>query len=223
MTTVEHVGSPGDSGGPMLNSNGKIVAVNSAGCGTCTSPNPADSQDRPANAIAHRGFIGRLNATYGNKVLCTTCEKIAIGTTASIHFMQALNGGGSSVNTNPTTVVGGHEMFRVVPLGWTSITGINIYGFQTDSGNWLMAANGGNAAVVADSIQSGPWEAFFYLNGPNGTFNLQTFEPRFVDGAYRRFFVAAEEGAVRAVNANRASAGSWETFQKLGILVADPD
>lgn len=207
--TATAVTCPGDSGGPILNASGAIIAINSAGSG-----DGAGSADSPGNAVAHRGFIDRLNAAYGNGVACETCAKVNIRTNDGAHYIQAVDNGGSSVNATPTEA-GTWETFRVVPLGSGFFP---VVGFQTDRGNWLSAENGGGDTVVANRTQAGAWEAFYFV--PNGSdFNLATFSGANGDAAY----VVAEGAGGGDVNANRTSAGAWETFTLTNVSSALPD
>jgi hypothetical protein len=205
--TNQNVTCPGDSGGPILDKvSGTIVAINSGGWGD-NSLLP----DGPADAVLHRGFIGRLNAAYGNGVPCETCTKITLKTNDGIHFIQALNNGGSSVNATPTAA-STWETFRMVPLGSFFFP---IVGFQTGTGKWLTAEDGGGATVVANRKLLGPWEAFYFVPLNGNQCNLPTFN--------KVQYMVAENAGGGAVNANRANASTWETFAWTVVSNGLPD
>ncbi len=193
-TTKVGTGCPGDSGGPTLNSSAQIVAVQSST--TCTGANPPS--DGKADPIAHKAFISRMAAIYGNGEVCKQCAVYGFKTSDNLHYIQAVNNGGSSVNATPTRK-GSWESLRLVTLGG------GYAAIQTEQGYFLTAKNGGNSTVVADRKLLRQWETFRMVsNGQSlafGTIGSPTY------------YMVAEGGGGGAVNANRTAIGPWERFR----------
>ncbi|HEX4337321.1 MAG TPA: trypsin-like serine protease [Polyangiaceae bacterium] len=204
--THENRTCPGDSGGPITDQYGNIVAINSAGAGDTA----ASDTDSPANAVLHRPFIRRMNAVYGVNQLCDTCAQISLQTYDG-HFLEAQNGGG------PGTVVeawaNSPATFRLVPVGGAAV--VYVVGLQSEGGYFASAINGGGANVVSDRTLLGPWETFALVGTGTNTVNLFTTSGQ--------QFVSAEGGGGGDVNANRAKADIWETFNINAVSNAASD
>jgi V8-like Glu-specific endopeptidase len=182
-------GCPGDSGGPVV-AGQTVVGVLSYG--TCTGSNPPG--DTLADPIANAAWINKWNAIFGNKVLCTFCNTVALKTNDGVHYLQAVNAGGSSTNATPTAI-GSWETFKLVPLT------LEYWGFQTHNGNWLTAENGGNSTLAANRTLLRAWETFKTSSGA-----------QFATIGSPQYFMCAENGGGGAVNVNRSAQGAWETF-----------
>jgi hypothetical protein len=200
-----NVGCPGDSGGPYTDSSGNIFGLVSAGTSNRTAPT-----DRPANPVLHRGFITRMNAAYGNGVVCDTCQKVGFKTFDNVHFLQAVDNGGGSVVATPTQLQE-WETFRIVPMGQTFFP---LAALQTGKGNWVTAEGGGGANVVANRTLLGSWETFFVTNDGNGVALATISSSK---------FMTAEGAGGGAVNANRTQAKEWESFVPVVVANALPD
>jgi hypothetical protein len=192
-STRPGTGCPGDSGGPTLNSLAEIVAVQSFA--SCTGGSPPT--DGKADPIANKAFISRIAAIYGNGQVCKQCATYGLKTNDNVHFIQAVNNGGSSVNATPTRK-GSWESLRFVTMGAGYVA------LQTEQGYFLTAENGGNSTVVANRKRLGPWETWKTVsNGQTLAFGTISSPP---------YYMVAENAGGGAVNANRRQIGPWERF-----------
>jgi V8-like Glu-specific endopeptidase len=195
--TRTNVTCGGDSGGPILDASGNIIAVNSAGPWDLAVP----GSDTPADAVFHRPFISRVNAIFGKRQICDTCPQVAFRTFDNMHYLQAVNGGAGAVVATPTAV-GTWETFYLVQFAnqYSPFIGLQ----SSTTGRWMAAVNGGGAGVIDEANFPGTWEVFKLTSDSKGA-HLSTI------GA-SPMFVSAEGGGGGAVNANRMSASDWESF-----------
>jgi beta-glucanase (GH16 family) len=78
-------------------------------------------------------------------------------------YLQALNGGGSSVNAASNDRLGSETFKLVKQSGSGTIVSGDVVGLQAASGAWLSAENGGGGAVFAYGGALGSWESFTLL------------------------------------------------------------
>ncbi len=201
--TRTNVTCGGDSGGPILDASGNIIAVNSAGPWNTVDP----GSDIPADAVFHRPFISRVNAIFGKRQLCDTCPQVAFRTWNLMNYLQAVNGGGGAVVATPTAV-GSWETFYMVQFAnqYSPFIGLQ----SSSTGRWVTAVNGGGAGVVDGADYPGPSEVFDLTSDSQGSHLSTIGSPP--------MFVSAEDGGGGAVNANRQSAHQWETFTFLTLV-----
>ena len=202
-STQQRMACAGDSGGPLLDTWGQIIGVVSWG-----GDGYPDGYGLAYNA---RKWINAQKALFGNRELCSECQKVSLRTNDGVHYVQAVNNGGSTVDASPTTA----KIFRVVPMHKASYSyapNLPFYAaLQAPNGQFLCADGGGGGALVANRNSAGPWEAFAVevTNSTNASNPLYRFR-MVVDPKY---YVVAENGGGGAVNVNRPAAGIWETFR----------
>jgi len=139
---------PGDSGGPLLNTNLEVVMV--ASYAGCTSPGmPLDVR---ADVVALSAQVSSAAAFYGVAHLCDGCSRVALRAANGL-LLQATNGGGSSL-TAAGPAVGTWETFRWVPLSFTH------FALQAPNGFFVSAVQGGGGLLTVDKTQIGVWETF---------------------------------------------------------------
>jgi hypothetical protein len=200
FNTNPPLGCPGDSGGPILDSAGKIIAVFSYGT--------AGVNDVHARPVTYRNTIDRLNAIYGNQQVCTSCPIVSLKTFDNVHYLQAPNNGEANAVINATpTAVGEWEQLRlvqfakVVPAPMPSWVGL-----QARSGRWLGTAGNGTGNVKTSRGQIFDNEMFFVENRGLGKWSLKT-------NTYpTKYYITAENGGGGTVSSNRTVASTWETF-----------
>lgn len=211
-TTNTNLNCQGDSGGPTLNSSNQIVAIHSSGGG-----NMGATEGTDGNGLVYKYYrwIDSRNAIYGNRQTCRYCPKITLKTNDGVHYLQATNGGGSTV-TAASTSRGSSETFRVVNLAANApeFSATPWLALQASNGQWLSARNGGGSTLSANRDVIGASEVFRGTR-PASLFALtarSTTPTSLGTSGSPTKFVAAENGGGGAVNVNRASAGVWETF-----------
>ena len=85
---------------------------------------------------------------------------------------------------------------------------------QAQTGNFLVAENGGGTFVGANRTAIGPWERFVIIDSNGGDLlHNDVINLRAANGQ----FVVAENGGGSVVNANRDVAGPWEAFHLLNL------
>ncbi len=130
------------------------------------------------------------------------------------------NCGGNKILTADRTSVGGWEKFRLClnsGSAFDKAAGILSDGASvsmlSDSPNWVCAESGSAVYVVANRTSAGSWE-HFTLSKMNGGSSLigSGDQVSILADAHSKYW-CAENGGGGVVNANRTSAGGWETFQ----------
>lgn len=193
------LGCEGDSGGPILNSSGQIVALISWHNGA--------GRDLFARPIEHRSIIDRINAIYGVQQPCTTCGIMAFQTQNRRNFLQFTNNGdANSVINASATSVGASSVFRVVHFSRSPTPVFPAWvALQTSSGRFVSTVGGGVGNVkVSNEIFTN--ELFYIEQRSGGGRSLKT------NHAPNKFFITAENAGGGTVSSNRTAFGPWETF-----------
>ncbi len=197
--TFPAMGCKGDSGGPILDSSRKIVALFSAA-------GPGGITDLNARPVTHRAVIDRINAIYGTRQLCQTCPVIALRTTNN-RYLHAPGGGSSGAVINAgATAVTTTERFRLVQLAQQAPAPVPSWvALQTASGRWVGAApnTSGQVKTTRDRIFDN--EMFLMENRGSGKWSLKT-------NSVTRYFITAENGGGGTVSTNRTTFSANETF-----------
>jgi V8-like Glu-specific endopeptidase len=197
--TTPALGCKGDSGGPILDSNDRIVALFSSG-------NPGVS-DTNARVVPQRALIDRINAIYGTQQLCTTCPIVSLKTYDNRHFLQAPDNGGANaiINANPTAV-GDWEKFRLIQFARVTPAPVPSWiALQAGSGRFVSALPN-TSGQVKMTTQIYTNELFYMENRGLGAWSLRT------NHAPTRYYLTAENGGGGTVSCNRVAASIWETF-----------
>ena len=199
--TSPMLGCEGDSGGPILNSSGQIVALIS----WRTDLIPAT--DLFARPIEHRNIIDRINAVYGVQQPCTTCGIIALQTQNRRNFLQFTNNGDANAVINAAaTSVGASSVFRVIHFSRASTPTFPAWiALQTSSGRFVSTVGNGVGNVkVSNEIFNN--ELLWIEPRSGGGRSLKT------NHAPDKFFITAENAGGGTVSSNRKIFGPWETF-----------
>jgi hypothetical protein len=140
-------------------------------------------------------------------------RRVAFRTIDGIHYIQAVNGGGSSVRATPSWIQA-WEHFWLMDLNGGDLRAGDPVNIKTGNDEWFLVAQGGGgprSVVDANARFGHSWERF--VIGTPGGGGGQIFDGMQIQlRAYQPYYVVAENGGGGAVNANRSVASGWETF-----------
>jgi hypothetical protein len=165
-----------------------------------------------ANLVRTDGSNRPAYLDYHNRATHQSSQILPVNLrTANGNYVVAESGGGGQVNASRTSA-GPWETFDVVDLNGGSLRDQDPVALETASGLYLQADQGGGGAMIAIGFAPGPWETFTLVDRdrPGGLVqNGDAIALRSSSG----YYVSAELGGGDAVNANRTTAGAWETFR----------
>jgi subtilisin family serine protease len=142
-----------------------------------------------------------------------TRRRVAFRTGDGVHYLQALNEGGSSVNATPSWI-GSWETFWLMDLNGGELQAGDPVNIKTINDEWFLAAQwaGGNGSNVDAVQRSGhTWERFVIEK--QGGAGGQIFDGTPIHlRAYNPFYVSADNAGGSGVKADKPWAYGWETF-----------
>lgn len=133
------------------------------------------------------------------------------------HYMVAEGGGGGAVNANRPKASTWETFELLVFGGGALLSGSKVHLRTSDKAHYFCAEGGGGGQLNATRTQPADWETFEIV-APDSGLGLpiadgQNIRPQSSNG----YFVCAEGGGGREVNATRRIADSWETFVIEGV------
>lgn len=133
------------------------------------------------------------------------------------HYVVAEGGGGGVINANRPKASTWETFDLLVLGGGTLLSGSKVHLRTSNNAHYFCAEGGGGGQLNATRRQPAEWETFEII-APDSALGLPITDGQNVRlQCSNGFFVCAEGGGGREVNATRRSADSWETFVIEGI------
>jgi hypothetical protein len=128
------------------------------------------------------------------------------------NYLQAVNGGGSSVDAMSTSV-GAYQQFGLIDINGGTLNDGDLVRMQVENGNWVAAENGGGPGSVVNANNTDPLSPeTFVVHRMNGAGAIVSGDSVSLSASGTGYYMVAEGGGGSLVNCDRTGAGPWETF-----------
>jgi hypothetical protein len=127
------------------------------------------------------------------------------------HFVSAKNGGGNGMGADGLGL-GPWERLRMLDCQTVIINAgetRRLVVFQTQSGHYVGAVNGGGSHLIAQAIQAGPWETFYLDELPGFLPGVGPVTIRCIDETH---YWSAVGGGGHTIAADKSDPKEWERF-----------